>query len=323
MSAALANRRGSMASGPGFIQDIARDLVDTETVNVRKEGDKKFVNQYEIVKELGKGSFGKVKLVKHTESGELFAMKVFNKNVLRKKRMGSKNLLLDVEWEIKVMKQLDHEHCMKLYEVIDGKDHHKLFLRVEYAPGGVSMTAGDNDEQETDPLPEAQARSYFHGLMRGLQYMHSKNIIHRDLKPENLLVAANKMVKIGDFGTAQVLEGESDMINKSAGTPAFTAPEACVEGDFSGRAADVWAAGVTLYMFVHGKCPYMSSNLVQIFQMIREDPVLISASLSPPLIDLLSHMLDKDFKARITVEEILQHPWMKGAGGPAPADGAN
>jgi len=312
MSAVLANRRGSMPNGASFLQDISRDLVDTETVNVRKDGETKFVNQYEIIKELGKGSFGKVKLVKHTETGELFAMKVFNKNVLRKKRMGMKNLLQDVEWEIKVMRMLDHPNCMKLYEVLDSLEFHKLYLRVEYAPNGVSMKAEDNEMQECEPLSEEQARSYFQGLIAGLDHLHSKNIIHRDLKPENLLVAGDKTVKIGDFGTSQVLEGDSDMINKSAGTPAFTAPEACAEGDFSGKAADVWAAGVTLYMFVHGKCPYMSANLVQIFQMIREDPVVISPSLSPPCIDLLSRMLDKDFTTRITIAEVKSHPWTTG-----------
>ena len=108
------------------------------------------------------------------------------------------------------------------------------------------------------------------------------------------------------------LEDGNDMINKTAGTPAFTAPEACAEGDFSGRAADIWACGVTLYMFTHGRVPFLSSNLVQIFQMIREDPIEYSESISPECRDLLEKLLNKDYLARIKLDDIKQHPWLQG-----------
>ena len=86
---------------------------------MRKEPDAgdKFINQYQIIEKLGKGSFGKVKLIKHTETGETFAMKIFNKNVLKKKRMGTRNMIQDVEHEIRIMKMMDHPNCVKLYEV--------------------------------------------------------------------------------------------------------------------------------------------------------------------------------------------------------------
>ena len=142
------------------------------------------------------------------------------------------------------------------------------------------------------------------------RYKHAHDIIHRDIKPENLLITAGGHAKLADFGSAMVLEGGSDVINKSAGTPAFTSPEACVEGDYSGKAADVWAAGVTLYMFAHGKVPFMSPTLVQIFQMIKEEPIVFSPALSAPLRDLLERLLDKDYTRRITIPEIRRHPWM-------------
>lgn len=99
-------------------------------------------------------------------------------------------------------------------------------------------------DAEAVPLPEARALKFFRDLVDAVRYMHGLGIIHRDIKPENLLLTANDTVKLADFGTGQIIEN-NDMINKSAGTPAFTAPEACVEGDFSGFAADVWACGVT------------------------------------------------------------------------------
>jgi len=291
-----------MKSATSF--EVSTSLVDTTAVTVVKKDGKKFINQYEVIKDLGKGSFGKVKLVKHSETGELFAMKVMNKNVLRKKRIGTRNLLQDVEHEIKVMKLLEHPNIIKLYEVIDSPEYHKLFLRLEYMEGGESM----DTDGETEPLPEDRALKCFKDLIEAVRYMHGVGIIHRDIKPENLLLTANDTVKLADFGTGQIVEG-NDMINKSAGTPAFTAPEACVEGDFSGFAADVWACGVTLYIYLHGKCPFMSGNLVAIFQMIRDDEPQFASTLSPNSRDLLEKMLNKNPEARITIPEIVTHPW--------------
>jgi len=82
---------GQLGGGPS---DIAKELVDTTDVTLRKDEDgTKYINQYQIIKELGKGSFGKVKLIKHTETGEHFGLKIFNKNILKKKRMGTRNML--------------------------------------------------------------------------------------------------------------------------------------------------------------------------------------------------------------------------------------
>ena len=115
-AALIMQRPGHLGGGPS---DISADLVDTTVVSMRKEPDAgdKFINQYQIIEKLGKGSFGKVKLIKHTETGETFAMKIFNKNVLKKKRMGTRNMIQDVEHEIRIMKMMDHPNCVKLYEV--------------------------------------------------------------------------------------------------------------------------------------------------------------------------------------------------------------
>uniref|UniRef100_A0A7S1DII3 Protein kinase domain-containing protein n=1 Tax=Hemiselmis andersenii TaxID=464988 RepID=A0A7S1DII3_HEMAN len=289
----------------GAAFEISSALVDTTALSVVKRDGVKLINQYEVIKDLGRGSFGKVKLVRHTDTGELFAMKVMNKNVLRKKRMGTRNLLMDVEHEIKVMKLLDHPNIIKMYEVIDSHEHHKLYLRLEYMEGGQCM----DSKSDSQALSEATARKYFRDLIAGVEYMHSVGVIHRDIKPENLLLDKNGTVKLADFGTGQIVEG-THMINKSSGTPAFAAPEACVEGAFSGFAADVWACGVSLYMYLHGKCPFMSPNLVAIFQMIRENEPVYSPTLSPEARDLLEKLLDKDPATRITISGIMSHQWM-------------
>mmetsp|Transcript_46452 Transcript_46452/g.145682 ORF Transcript_46452/g.145682 Transcript_46452/m.145682 type:complete len:242 (-) Transcript_46452:399-1124(-) len=231
-----------------------------------------------------------------------------------------------VEIEIKILKLMDHPNCIKLYEVLDNPENEKLFLRLEYCEGGQSMlfdaplisrmntwfsTAPFSmDQISVEPLSEDTARRYFIDLLDGLEYMHDNNIIHRDIKPENLLLTKDGKVKLADFGTGQVLSEGEDTIAFSPGTPAFLAPEACRKGQYSGRAADIWAAGVTLYTFLHGRSPFICANPLQIYKMIREEPIGFSSHLSPDCRDLLRRLLDKDFRRRIKMKEIREHPWI-------------
>ena len=87
--------------------------------------------------------------------------------------------------------------------------------------------------------------------MQGLSYLHENNFAHGDLKPENFLLATNGHIKIADFGSSQ-LTRVGDLVNRTAGTPAFMAPEMCGGQAYQGRTADLWALGVCLYMFVFG-----------------------------------------------------------------------
>lgn len=93
--------------------------------------------------------------------------------------------------------------------------------------------------------------------MQGLDYLHSHKIAHGDLKPDNLLLGANGHIKIADFGSSQ-LTRVGDLVNRSAGTPAFMAPEMCTGEPYHARLADVWALGVCLYMFIFGEFPSFS-----------------------------------------------------------------
>ncbi|EKX50264.1 hypothetical protein GUITHDRAFT_104079 [Guillardia theta CCMP2712] len=323
LSKDLFDRFFSGSFGP---EDISRDLVDTQEVTERKQEGVEWINEFEVVKDLGMGSFGTVKLVRDSKSGDLYAMKVFDKEKLRNKWIGATNMLEDVEKEIKILKLMDHPNCIKLYEVLDNPENEKLFLRLEYCEGGQSMlfdaplisrmntwfsTAPFSmDQISVEPLSEDTARRYFIDLLDGLEYMHDNNIIHRDIKPENLLLTKDGKVKLADFGTGQVLSEGEDTIAFSPGTPAFLAPEACRKGQYSGRAADIWAAGVTLYTFLHGRSPFICANPLQIYKMIREEPIGFSSHLSPDCRDLLRRLLDKDFRRRIKMKEIREHPWI-------------
>eukprot|EP00287_Rhodomonas_sp_CCMP768_P019270 CAMPEP_0202818798 /NCGR_PEP_ID=MMETSP1389-20130828/8611_1 /ASSEMBLY_ACC=CAM_ASM_000865 /TAXON_ID=302021 /ORGANISM="Rhodomonas sp., Strain CCMP768" /LENGTH=386 /DNA_ID=CAMNT_0049491223 /DNA_START=104 /DNA_END=1264 /DNA_ORIENTATION=+ len=288
-------------------------VTETSSLEKSKSSDgTKMINSFEVIKALGKGAFGKVKLCKDTHDGQLYAIKIMDKTVLKKKRQGMSNMLESVKKEIAIMKKLSHANVVRLFEVIDDPSQSKLYLRLEYVEGGQCMPSANG----TKPLSVATAQRYFVDLVNGLEYLHHNHILHRDLKPENLLVDKEGRLKLADFGVSQHFGGdddEADVISKSAGTPAFMAPECCTPGAFHGRVADLWSAGVSLYFFVHGKCPFVCPNVIQLYDMIKQDAITFDESLPAELLDLLRKMLDKDPAARIGIPDIKLHPFYTAA----------
>lgn len=104
--------------------------------------------------------------------------------------------------------------------------------------------------------------------------VHNHEIVHRDIKPDNLLLAKDGTLKIVDFGVSEMFHKGDDRMKKSAGSPAFMAPELCVahHGEVSGKAADIWSMGITLYCLIYGRPPFVSHNLVELMAKIRDDP---------------------------------------------------
>ncbi|KAJ3244021.1 hypothetical protein HK104_008083 [Borealophlyctis nickersoniae] len=170
------------------------------------------------------------------------------------------------------MKKLSHENVVKLYEVLDDPDQDSLYMVFELCEKGAIMDIAM--DKTTTPLSEEQARNYFRQMVLGIEYLHEHDIAHRDIKPDNMLVAEDGTLKIVDFGVSEMFTHGSDKLKKSAGSPAFFAPEMCTahHGDISARAADVWALGVTLYCMVFGKLPFTGASIVDLYESIKNDP---------------------------------------------------
>uniref|UniRef100_A0A8C4DQL9 Si:ch73-62l21.1 n=1 Tax=Dicentrarchus labrax TaxID=13489 RepID=A0A8C4DQL9_DICLA len=206
--------------------------------------------------------------------------------------------------EIAILKKLDHPNVVKLVEVLDDPSEDHLYM------GTLAVMEVPTDK----PFSEDQSRFYFQDLLRGIEYLHYQRIIHRDIKPSNLLVGEDGHIKIADFGVSNQFEGADALLTSTVGTPAFLAPETLSETrkNFSGKALDVWAMGVTLYCFVFGVCPFMDERILSLHQKIRTQPVELPehADISDDLKDLLLKMLDKNPETRISIPQIKVHPWV-------------
>lgn len=132
-------------------------------------------------------------------------------------------------------------------------------------------------------------------------------MVHRDIKPDNLLLTEDDVLKIVDFGVSEMFEKSSEMMTaKSAGSPAFLPPELCVvrHGDVSGRAADIWSMGVSLYCLRYGHLPFEHVGLLELFEAIKYEEPEYHQVEEPYFIDLLRRLLEKDPCKRIQMEEI-------------------
>ncbi|BBN00703.1 hypothetical protein MPTK1_2g01330 [Marchantia polymorpha subsp. ruderalis] len=247
--------------------DGSKRLLST-TSRLRRTTDSvglKYVNQYIVIKVLGCGTYGKVKLCLNTMDCKLYAVKIVHRKWLTRRSLGgtTENVGQGAMREIAIMKKLNHPNIVALHEVIDDPSKRKLYLVLEYIEGGPIL---GNDKWR--PFPEEKARSFFRDMCKGIDYLHFNKVVHRDLKPGNLLQTLDGKIKISDFGVSHMFEQESDSMHDTAGTPAFLAPEICSGGQCQGRPADLWSLGVCLYVMVFGKIPFPAESIAEMYQSI-------------------------------------------------------
>jgi len=178
----------------------------------------------------------RVKLAKHSETGAICALKVM------KNAGGYDTSMMDlVRNEITVMKELDHQNLVKLidynedatYIKANGTEVKVFYLALELVNGGELF----DFIAETGKFSEDVARYYFHQIVAGLEYMHTKGISHRDIKPENMMLDSDFNLKIADFGFSS-----NQALNESKrGTDGYMAPEIYKGVEYSGQSVDFFA----------------------------------------------------------------------------------
>jgi len=256
---------------------------------------------------LGEGTFGKVKYAIATDTGEKVAIKVLDKDKIQKQNMGPQ-----IKKEIAIMKMVKHENIVKLYEVLASRS--KIFIVLELVTGGELF---DKIVAE-GRLDESNARTYFRQLLKGLKYCHSQGVCHRDLKPENLLLDANGLLKISDFGLSNMFvsgeseDGRATLLHTTCGTPNYVAPEVLADKGYDGRPADTWSAGVILYVLMAGFLPFDEQHMSKLFAKIQKAEFVYPAWFSAPVKKLISSILVPDPITRATIAMIEADSWFIG-----------
>ncbi|XP_058379565.1 maternal embryonic leucine zipper kinase isoform X2 [Diceros bicornis minor] len=253
---------------------------------------------YELYETIGTGGFAKVKLACHILTGEMVAIKIMDKNAL-----GSD--LPRVKTEIDALKNLRHQHICQLYHVLETAD--KIFMVLEYCPGGELFDYIISQ----DRLSEEETRVVFRQIVAAVAYVHSQGYAHRDLKPENLLFDEYHKLKLIDFGLCAKPKDNKDYhLQTCCGSLAYAAPELIQGKSYLGSEADVWSMGILLYVLMCGFLPFDDDNVMVLYKKIMRGKYEVPKWLSPSSTLLLQQMLQVDPKKRISVKNLLSHPWI-------------
>lgn len=221
---------------------------------------------YEILERLGHGGMGVVYKARQKSLDRIVALKMVLAGA-----HASPEELARFRHEAEVVAKLAHPNIVQIHEV--GEHEGRPFLSLEFVVGG-----GLDKKLAGAPLPGRDAARLVETLARALHHAHVLGVVHRDLKPANVLLAANGVPKITDFGLARLGAGSGQTRSGDIlGTPSYMAPEqAAGQNNFIGPATDVYALGATLYELLTGRPPFRADNpLDTLLQVVDQEPVSV------------------------------------------------
>jgi hypothetical protein len=254
----------------GTSQLTTDDCLPTESINEFGIGPGKRVGNYELLEEIGRGGMGVVFRARQIGLDRMVALKMILAG-----EYASPGELGRFRREAEAAARLQHPHIVQVHEV--GQETGRPFLSLEYVDGGslAKKLAGK-------PLPSREAALLVETLARAMHFAHQRGIIHRDLKPANVLLTADGVLKITDFGLAKRVAERTSPTQTGAvlGTPSYMAPEqAAAKSKEIGPATDVYALGAILYEALTGRPPFQAATVMDTLDQVRSQEVVPPRSL--------------------------------------------
>ncbi|XP_047307846.1 serine/threonine-protein kinase dst2 [Impatiens glandulifera] len=257
--------------------------------------------KYELLNELGKGSYGAVYKARDLHTSEMVAIKVIS---LTEGEEGYE----EIRGEIEMLQQCCHPNVVRYLGSYQGEEY--LWIVMEYCGGG---SVADLMSVTDDPLEECQIAYICREALKGLSYLHSIFKVHRDIKGGNILLTEQGEVKLGDFGVAAQLTRTMSKRNTFIGTPHWMAPEVIQENRYDVK-VDVWALGVSAIEMAEGLPPRSTVHPMRVLFMISIEPApMLSDKEKWSLVfhDFIAKCLTKEPRLRPTATEMLKHKFIE------------
>ncbi|KAI8900259.1 kinase-like domain-containing protein [Globomyces pollinis-pini] len=248
---------------------------------------KMVVEDFELLKVIGKGSFGKVMQVKKKDTGRVYAMKI-----IKKQHIVERDEVAHTLAERTVLTKLNHPFIVPLKYSFQSPE--KLYLCLAFVNGGELFF----HLQQEGRFSEDRAKFYIAELLCSLECLHSFGIIYRDLKPENILLDYTGHIALCDFGLCKLNMKEGNKTNTFCGTPEYLAPEVLIGKGYT-KSVDWWTLGILLYEMIGGLPPFYDENVNIMYNKILNDKLTFHDFMSADVIDLLSKLLDRDGGVRL------------------------
>ncbi|CAO3665727.1 unnamed protein product [Rhizopus stolonifer] len=257
------------------------------------------LSHFTLLRSVGRGSFGKVRVVEHKGTKELYALKYINKTKCLQMKAAE-----NVISERQLLELIDHPLIVNLRYAF--QDDENLFMVLDLMLGGDLRF-----RLEKSCLPEHHVQFYSAQVALALNYLHQKNIVHRDIKPDNILLDQRGHAHLTDFNVALKLEPDQSFTSL-AGSMAYIAPEMLKKQGYDSF-VDWWALGISIYELLYGKRPFSGKSNDILKTSILQDPIDFPSSpkISQDAIHLIRGLLERNVQDRFGFQEIRNHPWFK------------
>eukprot|EP00118_Oscarella_pearsei_P029033 m.3504 g.3504 ORF g.3504 m.3504 type:complete len:509 (+) comp9494_c0_seq1:940-2466(+) len=272
--------------------------IDTSANSTKAGGKQQQIGTYRVIRTLGSGTYGKVKLAEKTTTGQLVALKIIEKSSIKNAREMAR-----VRREVAIQYTLKHPHITQIYDVME--DSQRIILIMEYVSGGELFEYIATKKV----LSEAEARHIFRQVVSAVHYCHKNGVTHRDLKLENILLDENKNVKLIDFGLSNTFTPEG-CLSTFCGSPLYAAPEMIRGIKYVGPEVDCWSLGVLLYTLVCGSMPFDDRDPKNLVRCVSTGTFHIPRRMPTAVRRLVKRMLCPSPTHRADIDDIDNDDWV-------------
>jgi tRNA A-37 threonylcarbamoyl transferase component Bud32 len=317
-------------------------ITNTLVKQFDSNNENKIYNQYKIIKEIGLGSYAKVKLVLNTKDNKHYCFKVISRMSLERKkkyfgRDDEGNAVIytmfdDAKNEMEILQKINSSYIVNMHELIINEEEKKYYMVIDYIEQGSLMTYNDKNEKfvinkyllskskNQKLIDEIFIKKILFYVAKAIHYLHSSNVVHRDIKPDNILLDNNLIPRLSDFSLAADIKGK-DEFKKTEGNLYFYSPELCQgKKSFEAKPCDIWAYGVCAYLMIYHELPIMpanKNNTLELLGLIKEGKVDYAKNLnnkyySEDLIKFVKQCLVADPLTRLTSNQLISHSYFAG-----------
>ncbi|KAL6948893.1 cAMP-dependent protein kinase subunit [Hanseniaspora vineae] len=257
------------------------------------------LSDFQILRTLGTGSFGRVHLVQSNHNYRFYAMKVLKKSkIVKLKQVEHTND------ERTMLSCVSHPFLIRMWGTF--QDYYFVYMIMDYIEGGELFTL----LRKSQRFPIPVSKFYAAEVILALEYLHDMDIIYRDLKPENILLDRNGHIKLTDFGFAKYVP---DVTYTLCGTPDYIAPEVVSTKPYN-KSVDWWSLGILIYEMLAGFTPFYDANTVKTYDNILNLPLKFPNFFPDDVRDLLSRLIQRDLSKRLGnlqngAQDVKDHPW--------------